>query len=105
MSDIGRLGPIVEQLLESGKLTEDERMAVDLTFRAAADLALIRHSEIAREFYARRDIQERTATTLEKWLADNSDAAPGTVTAICGRLHVASMGGNGKLQLTPILDQ
>jgi len=104
ISDLERLGPIIEQLLKSGKLTENEKWAVDLSCRAATDLASIRHSEVARHFYTRPDIEEQTATTVASWLADNSNATAGTVTAICGRMHVASIGPGGKLQLTPILD-
>ena len=104
ISDMERLSRIIEQLLESGKLTADEKWAVDLSGRAAADLAFIRASEVAREFYARPDIQEESAKTTASWLAENSNAKPGTVTCICGRMHVASIGTDGELQLSPIFD-
>jgi len=104
ISDLERLGPIIEQLLGSGKLTGDEWWAVDISARAATDLASIRHSDIAREFYSRPEIEERTSATVASWLADNPDAQAGTVVPICGRMNVASVGSDGKLQLTPILD-
>jgi len=47
IQDLDRLGPIVESLLQSKKLTDDEKWAVDLSCRAATDLARIRHSELA----------------------------------------------------------
>jgi len=104
LSNFERLGPILEQLLESGKLTDDEWWAVDLSGRAAADLASIRHSADARRFYARPDIEEQTSATIDSWLALNSNATAGTITAICGRMHVASVGPDSKLQLLPILN-
>lgn len=72
--------------------------------RAANDLAEVRHSEVAGAFYARDDIQQRSAETIRSWLAANPDATPGTVTAVCGRMHVASVGRDGKLQPFPLLD-
>jgi len=102
--DVTRVGPIIESLLHSGRLTDDEHAAVDLCCRAAADLASIRHSETATKFYARPDIQSRSADTVDAWLHDHGDAEPGTVTSIMGRMHVASIGRDGILLLTPILD-
>lgn len=61
-ADVARVGPIVESLLDSGRLTDEERDAVDRCYRAAADLAAIRHSEVATKFYARSDIQTRSRT-------------------------------------------
>jgi len=104
ITDVERLGPIIEQLLNSEKLTDDEKWAVDLSGRAASDLAHIRHSEVAQKFYARPDTQERAANSIAEWLGQNADAAPGTMTAICGKLHVASYGKNGKLSLHPLQD-
>lgn len=100
--DYERLSHIVESLLQSGKLTDDERWAVDQSCRAAADLISIRHSEIARAFYARPDIEERCEQSIELWLVNNRNAEPGTVTAICGRMHVVSYDKHGKLGLYPI---
>ena len=102
--DVARVGPIIESLLNSGRLTDDEHDAVVLCCRAAADLAAIRHSEIASEFYARSEIQVQSASAVEAWLRDHPDAEPGTVTSVMGRMHVASAGRDGKLWLTPILD-
>ena len=102
--DLERLGRIVERLLRSGKLTDDERWAVDQSCRAATDLAHIRHSEIAKAFYARPDIEERCANSIAEWLMNNNDAKPGTVTAICGRMHVASYDRQGNLGLYPVLE-
>ena len=102
ISDLERLGPIIEQLLESGKLTDEEKWAVDISCRAATDLASIRHSEVAQEFYSRPDVQDKTEMTTATWLAEHPDAAPGTVTMICGRMNVASIGTDGRLQLTPV---
>ena len=103
IQELERLGPIVERLLQSGKLTDGEKWAVDLSCRAATDLASIRHSEIASAFYARPDIQGLSANSIAEWLATNTAATPGTVTAICGRMHVASYGTEGTLKLHPIL--
>jgi len=104
ISDLERLGPVIEQLLNSGKLTEDEWWAVDISARAATDLASIRHSDVAHEFYSRPEIEERTSVTVGSWLADHPDAPAGTVVSICGRMNVASVGSDGQLQLTPILE-
>jgi len=104
ISDLERLGPIIEQLLESGKLTADETWAVDISCRAATDLASIRHSEVAQKFYSRPDIKQHTETTTKSWLAENPNAEPGTVAMICARMNVASIGIDGKLQLTPVFD-
>ena len=104
ISDTERIGPIIESLLNSEKLNADEHAAVDLCCRAAFDLATIRHSEIAKQFYARADIMEKSTVSISEWLADNPDAAPGTMTGIAGRMHVASVGRDGKLQLTPVLE-
>lgn len=104
IKDLERIGPIVERLLQSEKLTDDEKWAVDQSYRAAADLAHIRHSEIAREYYSRPEIEERSANSISEWLAANVDAKPGTMTSICGRMYVASYGSNGSLGLYPILD-
>ncbi len=104
VADLERLGPIIEQLLQSGRLTDDEKWAVDLSCRAAMDLVQIRHSEVAKDFYGRPDIQERSENSIAEWLMHNADAAPGTVTAICGQMHVASCGEDGKLNLFPLLD-
>ena len=104
IADIERVGPVIESLLESGKLTADERSAVDLCGRAAADLAMIRHSEAAVKFYAREDVESRTANSTAEWLSLHADAEPGTVTAIAGRIHVAYYDRDGGLQLTPVRD-
>ncbi len=104
IKDMERLGPIIERLLQSGKLTDDEKWAVDQSGRAASDLALIRHSEIAKAFYARAEVKEQCANSIREWLMNNVDAEPGTVTAICGRMHVASYDRHGNLGLYPVLD-
>ena len=104
IQDLERLGPIVERLLQSEKLTDDEKWAVEQSCRAATDLAHIRHSEVAKAFYSRSDIEERSANSIAEWLAKNINAKAGTVTVICGRLHVASYGPDGKLNLYPVLD-
>ena len=104
LHDLRRLGPIIERLLQSGKLTEDEKWAVEQSSRAAADLAHIRHSEVAKAFYARPEIYERCSNSIQEWLAANPQAKPGTVTAICGRMYVASYDPNGIPGLYPILE-
>ncbi|MEM6690355.1 MAG: hypothetical protein AAF664_13065 [Planctomycetota bacterium] len=104
ISDLERLGPIIEQLLGSGKLTDDEAWAVHLACRAATDLASIRHLDVAQRFYSRSDIEAQSESTTESWLEKNADAEPGTVAMICGRVNVASIGTDGKLQLTPVFD-
>ena len=48
IADLERLGSIIEPLITSTRLNEDERWAVESAVRAANDLAMIRHSEIAR---------------------------------------------------------
>ena len=102
-TDLERVGPIIESLLDSGKLTDEERYAVDLCGRAATDLALIKHSEVAIRFYGRPDIESQTADSVAAWLSEHPDAEPGTVTSVAGRMHVASIGSDGKLQLSPLV--
>lgn len=78
VADVERIGTILEPLVNSRRLSEDEKWAVETAVRAANDLADIRHSEVARAFYARDDIQQRSAETIQSWLAANPDATPGT---------------------------
>ena len=104
VEDIRRVGPVIESLLESDKLSPEEHSAVELCGRAAADLALIRHSEVAKQFYERTDIKAQSELSTEEWLRNHPDAEPGTITAIAGRMHVVSVGRDGKIQLTRILD-
>jgi hypothetical protein len=104
IEDLDRLIPIVERLMQSGKLTEEEKWAVDQSCRAASDLLFIRHSETAKAFYARPDVEERRKNSIREWLAENSGAKPGTVTSICGRMHVASYDHDGILGLYPFID-
>ena len=104
IQDVERMGPIIEGLLESNKLTEDEKWAVELSCRAAHDLAQIRHSEIASAFYGRPDIEDRRANSIAEWLKQNKHASPGTVTTICGKVYVASYDAEQTLSLYPILD-
>lgn len=104
IQDLERLGIIVERLLQSEKLTDDEKWAVEQSCRAAADLAYIRHSEIAKKFYERPNMEERCASSINEWLTNHLDAKPGTVTAICGRMHVASFDRDGNLGLYPVWD-
>ena len=103
ITDLERVGPVIESLLDSGKLTDEERYMVDLCCRAATDLVLIKHSEVAIRFYGRPEIEKRTADSVAAWLSEHPDAEPGTVTSIAGRMHVASIGRDGKLQLTPMI--
>jgi len=77
IKDLERLGPIVERLLQSGKLTDDEKWAVDQSCRAATDLAHIRHSDVAQTFYARSDIEERCESSIDEWLAQAFGPAEG----------------------------
>ena len=104
MVDLERIGPVIESLLSSGKLSDEEHAVVDLCGRAAADLGMMRQSEVAKEFYSRSEIAQHSADSIAEWLAENPAAAPGTVTAIAGPMHVASLGRDAKLQLTPILE-
>lgn len=104
VADLEQIGRVLEPLINSTRLSDDEKWAVETAVRAANDLADIQHSEVARAFYAREDIQQRSAETIQSWLAANPDAPAGTVTAVCGRMHVASVGRDGKLQLLPLLD-
>ncbi len=104
VSDLDRIGPVIESLLDSGKLTDEEHSAVELCGRAATDLASIRHSEEAIRFYTRPDVETQAAHSVAAWLSEHPDAEPGTVTPIAGRMHVASIGRDGNLQLTPILE-
>ncbi len=46
IKDLERLGTIIERLLQSDKLTEDEKWAVDQSCRAAAELAQIRSQRL-----------------------------------------------------------
>lgn len=47
--DFERLVRIVDSLIQSEKLTEEEKWAVDQSCGAASDLLAIRHSEILRK--------------------------------------------------------
>lgn len=104
IADLERVAPVIESLLDSGKLTDDEHAVVDLCGRAATDLASIRHSEVAIRFYSRPDVESQSANSVASWLSQHPDAEPGTIASIVGRLHVASMGRDNKLQLTPLVD-
>jgi len=64
IEDFRRIGPILERLILSEKLTADEKRAVDFCARAAFDFAQMRHSAIAKEFYSRGDVQERTVHSI-----------------------------------------
>jgi len=103
-ADLERLGAVTEPLVNSTRLTEDEKWAIETAVRATAELVMIRHSEVARNFYARDEIHQRSVENVEAWLRANHDAPPGTVTAICGRLHVASVDTDGILRLYPVLE-
>ncbi|TWT85166.1 hypothetical protein CA13_66480 [Planctomycetes bacterium CA13] len=99
-----RIGPVLETLVDSDRLTSDERRAVELCARAAADLISLEHQERMREYYARQDVSQRSADTIAAWLESNPNAEPGTVVAVSCRMHVASFDRSGRLQLTPFLD-
>jgi len=87
VADIERIGPVIESLLKSDKLSPEEHSAVDLCGRAAADLALIRHSEVTQQFYERPDVTAQSGLSAAEWLENHPDAEPGTLTSITGRMH------------------
>ncbi len=60
--------------------------------------------KLPSDFIARPDIETQSANSIAAWLSEHSNAEPGTVTSIAGRMHVASIGRDGTLQLTPVLD-
>jgi hypothetical protein len=76
--------------------TEGHRYQIEYT-----DYAMRGSTTFAQDFNI-KDF-ERLGPIVE-WVSKNADVKPGTVAAICGRLHVASYGTDGKVNLYPILD-
>ena len=92
-----RIGPVLEALVDSDRLTSDERRAVELCARAAADLISLEHQERMREYYARQDISQRSADTIAAWLENNPNAEPGTVVAVSCRIGIGTRIAPGSL--------
>jgi len=64
IADVESIGPVIESLLNLEKLNAKERAAVDICARAAFDLANIRHTEIAQQFYSRIDIKDHQLAVM-----------------------------------------
>ncbi len=100
--DFEKLGPVLESLTSSDRVSEKERRAIELCARAAVDLLSIEHEQTMQEFYDRPNIQRIESKLIERWLDENINAAAGMSVLTHGRWYVSSYASNGKLQLTPI---
>ena len=100
--DFEKLGPVLESLVNSDRVSEEERRAIELCALAAVDLLSVEHEQTIREFYVRPDIQRIESQHLARWLDENQNAAAGMSILTHGRWYVSSYALNGKLQLTPI---
>ena len=101
--DFEKLGPVLEALVNSDRVSDEERRAIELCARAAVDLLSIEHEQTMHNFYRRPEIQRIETQHLERWLDDNQNSAAGVSVLTHGRWYVSSYEPNGKLQLTPIV--
>ncbi|MBC8356351.1 MAG: hypothetical protein H8E66_30605 [Planctomycetes bacterium] len=100
--DFEKLGPVLESLVNSDRVSEKERRAIELCARAAVDLLSIEHEQTMQEFYNRPDVQRFESQQIERWLEENQNVAAGMSVLTHGRWYVSSYASNGKLQLTPV---
>tara|TARA_R110002073_G_scaffold335442_2_gene527419 strand:- start:3511 stop:3879 length:369 start_codon:yes stop_codon:yes gene_type:complete len=100
--DFEKLGPVLEALVNSDRVSDEERRAIELCARAAVDLLSIEHEQKMKDFYSRPKIQRIETQQLERWLDANKNAAAGVSVLTHGRWYVSSYEPDGKLQLTPI---
>ena len=97
-----KLAAVLEALVNSNRVSHEERRAVDLCLRAAVDLLSIEHEQKVHNFYRRPPIQRIESYHLERWIKGNPTADAGMSVLTHGRWYVTSYAPNGKLQLTPI---
>lgn len=100
--DFEKLGPVLEALVKSDRVSDEEHRAIELCARAAVDLLSIEHEQKMKDFYSRPKIQRIETQQLERWLDANKNAAAGVSVLAHGRWYVSSYEPDGKLQLTPI---
>jgi transcriptional regulator of aromatic amino acid metabolism len=100
--DFEKLGPVLESLVNSDRVSAEERRAIELCARAAADLCSMHHEHTTKEFYSRPDVQRIESELIDRWLKANQGALAGTPVLIHGRWYVSSYTAIGDLQLTPI---
>ncbi len=100
--DFQKLGPVLESLVNSDRISDEERHAIELCARAAVDLLSIEHEHSRQEFYNRPDIIRVESHCIDRWLKENQNAAAGVSVLTHGRWYVSSYASNGKLQLTSI---
>jgi len=100
--DFEKLGPVLEALVNSDRVSDEERRAIELCARAAVDLLSIEHEQKMKDFYSRPKIQRIETQQLERWLDANENTAAGVSVLAHGRWYVSSYERDGKLQLTPI---
>jgi|GEM_PF-1088470 len=102
--DFEKLGAVLEPLVESDRLTDAERRAVELCIRATFDFLLAESQIKMDEFYKRDDVQQRVVRSREEWLANHPNAKAGDMVIISAAWHVASHDASGHLQLTRVND-
>ena len=100
--DFNTLGPVLESLVNSDRVSKEERRAIELCARATADLLSLQHEQTMQEFYSRPNIQRIESELIDRWLDANQGAPAGMTVLTHGRWYVSSYTANGKLQLTPI---
>ena len=100
--DFDRIGPVLESLVNSDRVSAEERRAVELCARAAVDLLSAQHEQAMQQFYERPDIQRIETEHVKHWLDTNQGAPAGMSVLTHGRWYVSSYADDGKLQLTPI---
>ncbi|MCS7471723.1 hypothetical protein NZK35_34185 [Stieleria sp. ICT_E10.1] len=102
--DFDKIGPILESLVGSDRVTDAERRAIDLCARAAVDFMQAKHSVTMDSFYARYDIQQHAAKSKSDWLRRHQDARAGEMAFIATKWYVTSHDPDGRLQLTEVAD-
>ncbi|MDM4018131.1 hypothetical protein [Roseiconus lacunae] len=100
--DFNKLGPILETLINSDRISEEERRAIELCARASVDLLSLQHEQTMQEFYSRPNIQRIESELIASWLDANQGAPAGRSVLTHGRWYVSSYAADGKLQLIPI---
>ncbi len=100
--DFDKIGPILESLVGSERVSKDERRAIELCARAAADFLSFQHEQKMENWYVRPNIQRVESDCINRWLDANQGAAAGVSVLTHGRWYVSSYAADGKLQLTPI---
>ena len=102
--DFDKIGPILESLVGSDRVTDAERRAIDLCARAAVDFMHAKHSVTMDAFYARNDIQQHAAKSKSDWLNRHQNAKAGEMAFIATKWYVTSYDPDGRLQLTEVAD-